>query len=57
MDHIRVNLTNIAIITISAMLGGGAVMFLLVYLNDRNIPVLSPAAHALLAVTTHFPAN
>lgn len=55
MEHIRVNLTNFVVIGLSATIFLGAFVFGLVWANDRNIPVISPAAHALLAVTGHFP--
>ncbi len=53
MNHIPVNLTNIAIITLSAGLGLWASAYILVFLGQRNIPLLSPLANALLSIVDY----
>lgn len=39
--HIRVNLTNIAVITVIATIGVGVTMLILNYFADKNVPVVS----------------
>ena len=55
MEHIRVNLTNFLVIGFSSALFLTVFLFSLVWLDEHSIPVLSPAAHAMLQLTAHFP--
>ena len=50
MNHIRVNLTNVLIIGTSSFLflwGGG---YVLIWLSQRRVPVLTPIASAILGI-------
>lgn len=55
MQHIAVNLTNVSIITLSAGVGLGFLMFFLIWLREHDVPVLSPIANALLQFAPHLP--
>lgn len=56
MEHLRFNLTNFFVIGLSAGVFLLSTTFVLIYLNNHSWPILSPAAHAVLAFTTQFPA-
>ena len=52
-DHIRVNLINVLIITLTAGLGIWAFTYILVWLRRSNWPVLSPTAQVALGIFGH----
>lgn len=54
MEHIRVNVTNFVIITLSAGIGLSLMSYVLVWFAQRSIPLLTPLAHAMLAIFRHI---
>jgi hypothetical protein len=52
--HIPINLINVAIITLSAGVGLTLVGYLLIWLKEHNIPLLGPAANAVLQFAPHL---
>lgn len=50
MEHIRVNIINVAIIGTASLLFFWAASYALVFFAGRNIPVLSAVATAIIGI-------